>query len=168
MKLYYCESFWLNTEPVSTLCWRGMTEDSLSLICHITQSETQQQWLIHTVGTLFLFFCTSSLSPTPFLDSTASFKLPCVSASMLRCLLKSVPLSQCVSVSLHIHVSLHLFLLFIVRMWFYVFVFSCTEGLLHRTIWEVILSNGLQKDRPFQEILALGLINCCISVFNSL
>lgn len=113
------------TRQHSALTWddRRLVVFNMS---HNTNSETQQQWLIHTVGMLFLYFCISFLSPTPFLDSTASFKLPCVSASMLRCLLKSVPLSQCLSVSLHIHVSLNLFLLFIVHMWFYVFVFSCT------------------------------------------
>lgn len=38
LKLCYCESFSLNTERISTLCWRGTTEESFPVVCHKTQT----------------------------------------------------------------------------------------------------------------------------------
>lgn len=59
---YYCDSFSLNTEPVCTLMWDNRRIVSFSMSRN-TNSKTQQQWLIHTLCSLFLLFCITFLHP---------------------------------------------------------------------------------------------------------
>lgn len=96
MKTTYCESFRSPHFSYSTLTWdaRGIVPFSMS---HNTNRKTRQQWLIHTMGTSFLFSHTFFLSPLPLLDrmlqmvfslgsALLHLNFSCVSVSMLVCL----------------------------------------------------------------------------------
>lgn len=124
LNLFYCESLSLNTDPTSTLRWRGMTEESFSLVCHITQTVRQSSNDSFTPWMLFPISRTFFLFPLTFLDEMLDMVFS-VGSALLRLnisMLVNLQYSPCLSLKVSLYTCF--FVLFFALMWFCVFLRS--------------------------------------------